>query len=105
MKIVKLEILQSALITLNQTQGIDHQKYPTYVHCSSLSPKFSSIRSAISRFQDIAHFRIIPLTPMLKFQSATKFLIFWHIAKTVITLHSPITALFITKFGSDRINL
>ncbi len=30
---------------------------------------FCPFRSTISRFQDIAHFRIFPLTPMLKFQS------------------------------------
>ena len=33
-------------------------------------------RSTISRFQDVAHFRRFPLIPMLKFQSAAKFLIF-----------------------------
>ncbi len=30
-------------MTPNQTQGIGHQKYPTYVHCSTPSPKFSSV--------------------------------------------------------------
>ncbi len=34
---------------------------------------FRPFRSTISRFQDIAHFRIFPLTYMLKFQRVTKF--------------------------------
>ena len=33
-------------------------------------PDFHSIHFTISRFQDIAHFRISPLTPKLKFQTA-----------------------------------
>ncbi len=39
-------------------------------------PKCRPFRSMISRFQGIAHFRIFPLTPMFKFQSATKFVCF-----------------------------
>ena len=38
-----------------------------------MSPKFSSVRSTASRFQDIAHFMIFPLTLMLEFQSFIKF--------------------------------
>ena len=64
-------------------------------------PNFRSFRSTISRFQDIAHFRILPLTPMLKVQSATFFFNFWQISKTFITLYSLMTALFIIKLGSD----
>ncbi len=30
-------------MTPNQTQGIGHQKYSTYMHCSTPSPKFSSV--------------------------------------------------------------
>ncbi len=45
---------------------------------------FRPFRSTISRFQDIAHFRIFPLTPMLKFQSVTIFFYFWQMAKKVI---------------------
>ena len=37
-------------------------------------PNFHPLRSTINRFQDIAHFRFFPSTPMLKFQSATLFL-------------------------------
>ncbi len=36
-------------------------------------PNFHPFRSIIKRFQDIAHFIDFPLTPMLKFQSATIF--------------------------------
>ncbi len=32
-------------------------------------PNVHLIRSTISRFQDIPHFKVFPLTPMLKFQS------------------------------------
>ena len=38
-------------------------------------PNFSPFHSTASCFQNIAHFRIYPLTPMLKFQSITNFLI------------------------------
>ncbi len=89
-------------MTPNQTQGIGHQKYHTHVHCRTTSPKFLSV-SLYNHFQDIAHFRIFPLSPMLKFQSATKIFNFWQIAKTFITLHSLMTALYIMKFGSDQI--
>ena len=65
-------------------------------------PNFGPFRSMISRFQNIAHFTIFSLTPMLKFQSATKSS-FWQIAKTFKTLDSLIAALLIIKFGPDRI--
>ncbi len=39
-------------------------------------PKCHPFRSTISRFQDNGHFRILLLVPILKFQSATIFLIF-----------------------------
>ena len=70
MKIVELEILQSAAKDPNQIQGIGHQKYLKYVHCSTLSPQIFicfALRSAV--FKLIEHFRIFPLTLMLKFQS------------------------------------
>ncbi len=44
-------------------------------------PKFRSFRSTVSRFQDMTHFRTFPLTPMLKYQSATKVLIFGRSTK------------------------
>ncbi len=63
-------------MTPNQTQGIGQQKYPTYVHCDTPSPNFRPFHSIISRFWDIFHILGFPLTPVLKFQSATKFY-FW----------------------------
>ena len=60
-------------------------------------PNFHPFRSTISCFQDIAHFRIFPLTPMLKFQSAINRLPIY-----TITFHSLMTTLFSVKFGSDR---
>ena len=84
-------------MTANQTQGIGHQKYPTYMYCSTyLSPKLLSV----SLYDQLAVFEIFgmlgfPLTPMLKFKSDTKLFIFWQIAKISITLHSPMTAVFI----------
>ena len=60
-----------------KTQGIGHQKYATDVHCSTPSPKCLSVLLYDQpSFQDIAHFRIFPLTSMLKFQRATKFVFF-----------------------------
>ena len=57
-------------------KGIGHQKYPTYVHCSTPSPNFHPFLSTTRRVQDTAHVRIFSLTPMLNVQSATFFFIF-----------------------------
>ena len=69
MKIVKLETLQSAPNDRKQN-SMGHQKYPIHVHihCSTPSPYFLAFRSTISRFQDIAHFTIFPLTSMFNFK-------------------------------------
>ena len=84
-------------MTPNQTQGIGHHKYPTYMHCSTPSPTFSSVS-----LYDQPFLRHSAVTPILKFKSDTKFLIVWQIAKISITLYSPMTAVFIIKFGPDR---
>ena len=83
-------------MTPNQTQAIGHKKYPTWVS------KFSTASFYDLPFSKYSTSQVFPLTPILKFQSAPKFY-FWQIAKISITLHSPVTALFILKFGSDRI--
>ncbi len=57
----------------------------------------------ISRLQDLAHFRIFLLTPMLKITKCHKSCNFWHVSKIFITLHSFMTPLFIIKFGLDWI--
>ncbi len=54
----------------------------------------------ISRFQDIAHFKIFPLTAMLKFQTAIIVLNFSRSPIYTINFYSLMTTLFITKFGS-----
>ncbi len=90
-------------MTPNQTQGIRHQKYPRPVHCSTPSPKFSSVSLYDQPFSRYCTFTICPLTSMLKFQSATKFLIFRKLPKHLLILHFFMTALLIIKFGSDRI--
>ncbi len=54
-----------------------------------LSPNFRPFRSTISHFQDLAHFTIFPLTPMLKFQSAIFFFLIWQIANIYHNLLFP----------------
>ena len=85
LKILTSEILQSApnglkLNSKNQTWNVPHI-------CSIYrrqSPILCSFGSMIIRFQEIAHFRIFPLIPMLKFQSATKILIFGRSPKHLL---------------------
>ncbi len=73
-------------MTPNQTQGIGYQSTLHMYTVVPRVPNFRPFRSMVSRFQDIAHFRIFPLTPTLKFQSVTiLFFNFWQIAKTFIT--------------------
>ena len=72
-KIIKLKFWKVHRMTPNQTQGIGHHNYPTYVHSTNPIPKFSTVALYDQPFQDIAQFRIFPLTPILKVQSATKF--------------------------------
>ncbi len=89
-------------MTPHQTQGIGHEKYPTYVHCSTPDSQiFVHFALRLAVFE-IFHILGLPLTPMLKFQSAKFFFIFWQIAKISITLYSPMAAVFIIKFGPDQ---
>ncbi len=76
-------------MTSNQTQGIRHQKYPTYVHYSTPSPKFSSVSLYDYPFLRYRHLRLSPLTPMLKFQSATKFLKLGRLPRKVTACIPP----------------
>ena len=55
----------------------------------------------ISHFRDIPHFSF-PIDSYAKFKSDTKFLIWGQSDKISITLYSPMTAVFILKFGLDR---
>ncbi len=84
-------------MTPNQTQGIGHQKYPTYVHGSTLSLVRFSLRSAIF---EIFHILGFPLTPILKFQIATKCLKKLSLlARIVIACIAPWQRNVLTKFG------
>ena len=92
--------------------AIDSHVNISRCHCpmSTVVPRVPNIcpfRSTISRFQDITHFKIFPLTPMLKFvpQKCHKICIFWEIAKIFITLYFPITTSFTIKFGSNRMQI
>ena len=62
-------------------------------------PYFHLFRSTISRFPEIAHFMISPLTPMLKFQSTTKSSKTWMIAEKSIYLCSSIVVNVVIDFG------
>ncbi len=69
-------------MTPNWTQRIRNKKSTLHVHMDLLGlrfPNFHLFCSTISCFQDIAHFRIFTLTPMLNFQSATNMLSFGHL--------------------------
>ncbi len=60
-------------MTPNQTQGAGIK---STLHMCTVVPRLPTFRlfhSTISRFQDIAHFRIFPLTLLLKFQGAANF--------------------------------
>ncbi len=80
-------------MTLNWAHRITHEKYPTY--SASRVPNFHPFCSTISHFQDTVHFRIFPLTLMLKFEN---FKDRQNIHNFIIIM----TALFIIKLGSDR---
>ena len=94
MKIVESEILHSAPNdpkpnSRNQASKVPHicpLQYPK----SQIFVSFT-LRSAIF---EIFHILGFLLTPMLKFQSATKFLIFWQIAKISI-IYIPLSHVFI----------
>ncbi len=100
LKVVKLENLQSALNDANQTQGIEHGKYPTYM-CTVAPrvPNFHPFRSTISRFQDIAH---LPIDFHVKIPKCHNIFNSWQIAKR-LTLHSFMTVLLNIKLGPDQI--
>ena len=101
MKILTSENLQSApndpkLNSKNRTLKV------LYICALQYSePKiFARFALRAGVFKILHIFWIFPLTPMLKFQSATFFFNFWQIAKTFITLYSLMNALFIINFGS-----
>ncbi len=90
-------------MTLDQTQGIGHQKYLIHAHCSTPSPKFSSVSLHDQPFLRYSTFYDFPIDCHVKISKCHKIFKFWQIAKTFIILHPLMTALFIIKFGSGRI--
>ena len=104
LKILTSEILQSAPNDPKPNSRNQASKVP---YMGTVVPRVINFRpfcSTISPFQDIPHFRIFPLTPMLKFQSGIKFLNFGRLSIPVYTIafYSLVNTLFIIKFGSDR---
>ena len=77
-----------------QTQGIGHQKYPTYVHCSTPSRNFLSISLYDQPFSRYSTFKDFPIESHFKFQSATFFLKIWPIARKVIACIPPWQPMF-----------
>ncbi len=78
-------------MTPNQTQGSGYQKYPTYVHCSPPSGKFSSILLYAQPFWDIPYFRF-PLDSYVKIQKCHKIFKTWPIVKKSSSLYSTMVA-------------
>ncbi len=104
MKILTSEILQSAPTERPQTRRMESGIKSTLHLCTEVHrvPNFRPFCSTISRFQDIAHFRIFSLTPMLKFQTVIFFFNFGISPIYTISFYSLMTTLFIIKFGPDR---
>ncbi len=63
-------------MTPNQTQGIGHQKYPTYVYCSTPSPKFSSNWLYDQLFSRYCTFQDFPIDSYVKIPKSYKILIY-----------------------------
>ncbi len=100
-------------MTLNQSQWIRHQKHPTYVYCSTPSPKFSSVSlydhpidsyAKISKCHEnwgrsVLKF-LAPYGPVLtKISKCHKFVNFWLIAKNSNSLPEPLFKILCMKFG------
>ncbi len=73
LKLVKLEILQS-VPNDPKPNSRNWASKVTYIHATVVPrvPNFCPFRSTMNRFQDI-HFRIFPLTPMLKLEVPQNF--------------------------------
>ncbi len=65
-------------------------------------PNFRPFRSTINRFQDVVHFRIFPLTPMLKFQSATIFFLIFADRQNIHNFTFPYDSLIYHKVRLDK---
>ena len=74
-------------MTPNQTQGIGHQKYCIYVHCSTPSPIFSSVLLYDYLFSRYSTFRF-PIDSYLKILKCHKIFNTWPIGKKSNSLYS-----------------
>ena len=72
------------------------------MHCSSLSPTFSSVLLYDHPFSRYCTFYDFFIDSHVKISKCHKIFNFGYIAKTSITLCPIMTALFIIRFGSDR---
>ena len=72
--------MQSAPNAPNQTR---HQKYPTYVHCRTLSPKFWSVLIYDQPFSRYCTFYYLPIDFYVKISKCHKIFNLWQIAKNV----------------------
>ena len=94
LKILRSENLQSASDDPKLNSKTRICKVPYMQFLGQRVPNFHPLHSTISCFQNIAHFAIFLLTPMLKFQNATNksFFSIWQIAETSISLYSTMIA-------------
>ncbi len=67
------KIFEVQQMTPNWTQESGMKSNPYKQFLRPWVPNFHPFHCTTSHFKDFAHFRIFPLTPMLKFQSATIF--------------------------------
>ncbi len=87
-------------MTPNQSQGIGHQRYPSCMNCSTLSPNFLLASPTISRFWDISHLGFT-IDSHVKISKCHKFCKTWLISKASNSLHSPMVNNVLIKFGWD----
>ncbi len=86
-------------MTPNQTQRIG-QKYSTYMHYSTLNPKFLSVSLYDQLLSRYYTFKDFPIGFHVKISKCCKICNFCRLLKR---LYSLVTALFIIRFGSYRI--
>ena len=78
------------------------------LHILYISPRVPNFRPFVSTSSRTAVYKIshilgFPLDSHVKISKCHKIFIFWQLANSFINLHSTMTALFVIKFGSDRV--
>ena len=79
-------------MTPNQTQATQREKYPTYVHCSTLSPILSARLALWSAVFEIFHILVFPIDSHVKISK-------WHKFFKLIRLPRQVIAVF--HYGSQ----